>query len=95
MCIWWYFAVVLLGLVVWVNVLTSFVLPELNMPFVSLFAISSTFYINSAKTSNFTTFSVFTTFGFFPKEIFNLLCLNRCVNQSIAASYTLVLFNKR
>lgn len=47
MRIWWYFAVVLPGLAVWVNVLKSFVLLELNMLFVSLFAISSTFYINS------------------------------------------------
>lgn len=47
MCIWWYFAVVLSGLALWVNGLRSFVLLELTIPFVSLFAISSTFYINS------------------------------------------------
>lgn len=38
------------------------------------------------------TLSMFTTFGFVPKPkknptVFNLLCLNRCVNQSITVSY--------
>lgn len=46
MYIWWYSGVVLLGLAVWVSVV---VLPELNMPFVSLFAISRTFYIHSSS----------------------------------------------